>query len=197
MVSSTGFIESSYDERDIILGCPIGFELPSICDYSHTIGKVKNQGSTMKCVPYSLSYVLELQNKLNGEEVEVDIDAIYNSRTNDGEGMDIRDALKYIKSNGYGDKNIISYCRLNSIMAIKYSLLINGPCILALPVYSDRVDFWNGDDYQGGHAICCVGYNEDNLILLNTWGKNFGDRGKCYLPIEDIINIIEAWGIVS
>ena len=197
MVSSTGFIESSYDERDIILGYPIGFELPSICDYSYTIGKVKNQGSTMKCVPYSLSYVLELQNKLNGEEVEVDIDAIYNSRTNDGEGMGIRDALKYIKSNGYRDKNIISYCRLNSIMAIKYSLLINGPCILALPVYSDRVDFWNGDDYQGGHAICCVGYNKDNLILLNTWGKNFGDRGKCYLPIEDINNIIEAWGIVS
>ena len=76
------------------------------------------------------------------------------------------------------DKNIISYCRLNSIMAIKYSLLINGPCILALPVYSDRADFWNGDDYQGGHAICCVGYNEDNLISAVVNKKNEATAAK-------------------
>lgn len=199
MVSNTGFIESPQDDRDIILGCPKDFQLPKICDYSDNIDVVKNQGSTMKCVPYSLSYVLELQNKLNGESVIIDIDDIYDARTNDNEGMAIRDALKYVKKIGYGDKDkkILSYGRLNSILAIKYNLLMNGPCLMALPVYSDRDDFWNGSDYQGGHAICCIGYDNDSFILLNSWGPGFGYNGKCHLPFEDINRIIEAWGIIS
>ena len=80
MLSKTGYIESEYDSRDYILGCPESFKLPESCDYSDMISNVKNQGNTMKCVPYSLSYVLELAHKLNGEEIKIDIDKIYRAR---------------------------------------------------------------------------------------------------------------------
>lgn len=196
MVSTTGFIESGYDIRDYVLNYPQGFELPKTCDYSDMISKIKDQGNTMKCVPYSLSYVLELDHKLNGEEIIIDIDDIYKHRTNSGGGMQIREALKYIKKQGYKGHHIKSYWKLPSSLIIKYNLLTNGPCIMALPVYSDKNDFWNGHDYQGGHAICCIGYDENGFILLNTWGRNFGDNGKCYLPYSEMNKIIEAWGVL-
>ena len=51
---------------------------------------------------------------------------------------------------------------------------------MALPVYdnAEREEFWKGEKKQGGHAICCVGYNEDGLILENTWGSGYGKNGK-------------------
>jgi hypothetical protein len=196
MVSSSGFIESGYDVRDYVLSCPEGFDIPEQCDYSDMISKVKNQGNSMKCVPYSLSYALELDHRLNGEFIKVDIDDIYNHRTNEGEGMQIRDALKYIRKNGYCGHKIKSYWKIPSSLVMKYNLLTNGPCILALPVYSDRDDFWNGSDYRGGHAIACIGYDSDGFILLNTWGPGFGYEGKCHLPYSEMNKIIEAWGMM-
>lgn len=195
----TGFIESGYDERDHILGIPedSSFELPETCDYTHAISTIKDQGNTMKCVPYSLSYALELMHKLNGEDIKVDIDAIYNRRENEGEGMMIRDALNQVCKIGYNDKKIMSYARLGSELVIKYSLLANGPCLMALPVRSGNDDFWNGSDYLGGHAICCVGYDKDGFILLNSWGKGFGFGGKCILPYDELNKIIECWAVIA
>lgn len=196
MLSKTGYIESEYDSRDYILGCPESFKLPESCDYSDMISNVKNQGNTMKCVPYSLSYVLELAHRLNEEEIKIDIDKIYKSRTNKGEGMSIKDALKYIRNKGYNDKFIISYWKLNSESSIKYNLITNGPCIMALPVNSNMPDFWNGGNYQGGHAIACVGYDETGFILLNTWGPGFGYGGFCHLPYSEFNKVIECWGLL-
>lgn len=197
MISKSGYIESPIDSRDFIFGAPTGFDLPNECNYYDMIPKIKNQGSTMKCVPYSISYILELQDKLNGNDINVDIDAIYNARSNSSEGMCIREALKHIKNVGYCNKKILSYGRLGSVMAIKYSLLMNGPCVMGLPVYSNNTDFWNGSDYQGGHAIACIGYDEDSFILLNSWGGGFGIKGCSYLPFNDIDKVIECWAIVS
>ena len=75
---------------------------------------------------------------------------------------------------------------------------MNGPCVMALPVYDTTSDsFWRGSRLEGGHAIACVGYNEDGFILLNSWGTQWGDYGKCILPYSDINKILECWTIIE
>lgn len=41
-----------------------------------------------------------------------------------------------------------------------------------------------GDSLIGGHAVACVGYDDDRHLftIRNSWGSNWGDSGYGYLP---------------
>ena len=89
---------------------------------------------------------------------------------------------------------------IRNLSALKVALLMNGPCLGALPVYSDRPEFWNkmnGDGFYGYHAISIVGYNEDGFIIRNSWGTSFGNRGYTVLKYEDYPKMLEVWTIVD
>lgn len=206
-----GFIESKIESSDIILDKKLlqgSMPLPDEYNYSKmfdNLKKVKNQGDTSKCVPYSLSYAIETLESMKApkDKFSLDIDKIYDARSNDGEGMQIKEALKYLKDKGYRLKNgnnhhVITYGRLKNLFAMKRFLYSNGPFVMALPVYDDAesTEFWRGNKRQGGHAICCVGYTEKGLILENTWGSGWGKNGKVLFPIDDANRIIEAWGFL-
>jgi hypothetical protein len=193
MISKTGYIESEQDPRDHILGYT-PTELPASYTYEDMIPEVRDQGNTMKCVAYSTKYMIEVIRAMNKLGTDVKINDIYNSRTNEGEGMTIKEGMKYIHKHV---PDTLGYGRLNSILAVKYHLLMTGPCVMALPVYSNNCDFWNGSEYAGGHAIVCVGYTEDSLVLVNSWGRDWGSAGKCYLPFKDFDKVLECWGIVA
>lgn len=36
--------------------------------------------------------------------------------------------------------------------------------------------------FVGGHAVLCCGYNENGIIIQNSWGVNFGESGFAVLP---------------
>lgn len=202
----SGFIKSPHDERDIILddNYKNSDKLPSSYNYAEYMNiKPKNQGKTYKCVPYSLSVMIECRKKLDGIDYEFDINDVYDNRDPKVDGMIVRDALKYMKNIGYRSKTndnrekILTYGRLNSKYAIKSSVYVNGPCLIALPVYnSNETEFWKGNEYEGGHAVVCVGYDETGLILLNSWGADFGSYGQCILPYEEMNKIEECWTIL-
>jgi C1A family cysteine protease len=44
------------------------------------------------------------------------------------------------------------------------------------------------EDIEGGHAVLAVGYDDEHnwLIVRNSWGPIWGDRGYFYLPYEFI-----------
>jgi len=44
----------------------------------------------------------------------------------------------------------------------------------------------DGDKQLGGHAVCCVGYDDDAkcFIVRNSWGDAWGDGGYFYMPYE-------------
>ena len=203
---NSGYIKSKIDENDIILDSRFekSLNIPNNYNFAEFMNiPAKNQGTSQKCVPYSLSTIIETNKKIDNIEYQLSIDDIYNSREPKTNGMQIKDALKYIKNVGYCAlksnirEKIITYGRLNSYFAIKNSVFINGPCIMALPVYDiERTDFWNGNNFQGGHAITCVGYNEEGLILLNSWGSDFGNNGLCTLPYTECNKILECWAII-
>ena len=54
--------------------------------------------------------------------------------------------------------------------------------IMTLPNKNDKL--------LGGHAVLAVGYNDSlNLIIVrNSWGTDWGDKGYFYMPYDYIIN---------
>lgn len=206
-----GYINSGYDERDYILDDQINQQAASMClpseyDFTEYLNiECKNQGRNPHCVPYSIGLSIETRKRINGiSNFWIDIDDIFSQGGNEN-GMMIRDAMKYIKTVGYKEQNtnnreqIFSYGKLMSYFSVMQSVYINGPCILGLPVRDDnRTDFWNGPELLGGHAIACVGWTDDSLILMNSWGKMFGYNGKCYLPFDEFNkHVLECWTFIN
>ncbi len=52
----------------------------------------------------------------------------------------------------------------------------------------------NTNDLQGatsgGHCLLCVGYSDPDQVLVvrNTWGADWGDKGYCYIPYGYVMN---------
>ena len=146
---------------------------------------------------------------------------LYDKIPDNDEGMFGRDVMKILKEIGictenqypYGliqhkddipescylhaKKNIIQkYARINTIENLKKSLINNGPCLIAFPVYNYTTQMWiqnNNESFKGGHAMCVVGYLEDCFIIRNSWGLHWGDNGYCYYYFKDWGKHWELW----
>ncbi len=42
----------------------------------------------------------------------------------------------------------------------------------------------NSKESVGRHEMTVVGYKNDCFIVRNSWGKNWGDKGYCYIPCK-------------
>lgn len=190
-----GFIESEYDPRDLEFVDENDIkteDMPSSYNYTEFAKlKIMDQGSKPVCVPTSISTMLDAM----GYDIEYDINSVYDRRPEPkGEGMQIRDALKILK-NDINDP-YFKYYRLRNHLQMKWSIVSNGPCILALPVRSMNNEFWKGSEDLGGHAVACVGYDEEGFIIQNSWGSGWGLCGMTKLPYDQLKYVIEAWGII-
>lgn len=49
----------------------------------------------------------------------------------------------------------------------------------------------NVRDTHGWHAMLCVGYSDPDqmFIVRNSWGKDWGDKGYCYIPYDYVIDM--------
>jgi C1A family cysteine protease len=95
---------------------------------------------------------------------------------------------------------IRSYFRLTTLTGLKMALAGQHGCVLGMQVYesfeSDEVASTGkvpmpqaGEKLLGGHCVFCVGYQDDvgwdgggYLIVKNSWGLDWGDKGYFYLP---------------
>lgn len=209
-----GFTESILDGTENIIDNMNDYkslDLPSSYSYEKYLGKVKDQGNNPTCVPHAISTIIEWKNSVNNIDKDLSINWLFEQRSNkEINGMSIKEALNILKHYGYvtvkeykknnynndGEK-IKFYGKLISYIFMQKSLLLNGPFIIALPVYnSNKLDFWNGSTFEGGHALACIGYNESGLILRNSWGSSWGNNGNTILLYKDCDKIIEAWAII-
>lgn len=202
----TGFLKSKLDGNELIFSFGGNTELPSEYTYKPTLPKPLNQGDDPICVPCSLStYINWKLNLQDGSKKDnhINIKQIFQINQNNNEGMTFKEALAYLKFNGvsYDNGNFIikQYGMVKSLFALKYAVVMNGPCFGALPVYRWGEDFWikrNGDSLLGYHAIAIVGYNKDGFIIRNSWGESFGNKGYAILKYDDFKKFVEIWTVI-
>lgn len=99
------------------------------------------------------------------------------------------------------DHKSLAYISLDKENIKEYLVKYQKPILITVRVYDN---FYNANtnkgiipaepkgDKKGNHALLCIGYNNDTLILINSWGDYNGDKGKYYLDINSSI-IKELW----
>jgi C1A family cysteine protease len=89
----------------------------------------------------------------------------------------------------------IDYYRVSTLDDIKLSLSNSIPVIFGFNVYENYTEADEDGifpmpygDIVGGHAIVAIGYTNSNLIIRNSWGTLWGDKGYGYIPFEYLTN---------
>ena len=181
--------------------------VPKSYSYRKYLPGVLNQGRESICVPCSISAFLNWRENLSTgskKDNRIDYHEIYNIRTNGGDGMTFKEAFHYLRHHGVssraGNLKIKEYALIRNAIDLRTAIVMNGPCVGALPVYSDRPEFWDrwpGDSFYGYHAISIVGYNAEGFVIRNSWGTSFGSNGYTVLKYEDFNKLLEVWTIVE
>lgn len=204
-----GWAPSKLDGTEHIATYP-NEELPSSFSYKNVIPGVLDQGATSTCVPHSITSIFDwYTSAMEGRPASFNMSIynVYDRRDNDGEGMSFKCALhnllkigavttpEYRKRDFSNALKIQEYAMITNIQSLKYSILLNGPCLIATMVRSmDSPEYWKGYSNYGGHAVSCIGWTDDSLIIRNSWGPSWGDRGYTYMRFDDFSKyVLESW----
>lgn len=87
---------------------------------------------------------------------------------------------------------VIRYFEQTSINARKQAI-VRGPVVGGMKVYEDFSAYTAGvyrhvtGDFRGNHAICIVGYDDEEgcWIARNSWGKDWGEGGYFKIAYAD------------
>lgn len=90
------------------------------------------------------------------------------------------------------------YARLKTVFEIKEAIYSNKePVMVCIPVGSNGLKLNENyvalvpEDVSGGHAVSCYGWNEQGLLIQNSWGDDWANGGTFILPYNYPIN--ESW----
>ena len=118
---------------------------------------------------------------------------------------------------------INGYQRLMSVNQIKVCLAQNKPVLVGMKLYSSfdtKISAVTGiipmpnkkvEQYNGSHCMVIVGYDDDfaqkhnikvkegfsggYFKIANSWGKQWGDNGFCYVPYRMIEEMHDLWTV--
>jgi len=206
-----GFKMSKLDGTEYEFKVNRNSSLPLEFSYKKYLPPILNQGERSICVPCAISAHLDWNYNVdnNGKifkSNKILINDIYEARKNKStnNGMQIKDALDYLRKTGVKSKGglmkIRQYAKVTNTIALKYAIVMNGPCIGALRVYNDeKTDFWKrdyeGQEMLGGHAVAIIGYDMNGFILRNSWGTSYGKSGYSTISFDDANKFLEIWTI--
>ena len=98
------------------------------------------------------------------------------------------------------ERKIVSYARLYGLDEIKKALMAsNKPVLVAIEIGTMGLEIDENNialvpqRTSGGHQLVCYGWNEIGLLIQNSWGEDWGNKGTFILPYEYPID--EAWVI--
>lgn len=189
---SFGYIESGESPKDLSYAAP-KIDLPKRYELREQLC-VYDQGSRGSCVSCAVTEMFNFYCKSKGQELPIDFEYIYDHRSDKSiDGMMPREAFEILQ----GESRIELFARIGSLDVLKKSVLVNGAALIALNVFSYNDDFWNGDEFMGGHAVAVVGYDETGLIIKNSWGGTYGRGGYYTLPYSSFNKVREAWTLLG
>lgn len=96
---------------------------------------------------------------------------------------------------------ISSYAYLGNIQEIKQAIYMSKTPVIICISANIKNDIELNDNFiakvpsiaGSDHAVVCFGWNEKGLLIQNSWGEGWGDKGTFILPYD--YPIIEAWAI--
>lgn len=162
----------------------------------------ENQGSRPWCAAYSAtSYAENLLWRKRGYKTQLDPQPIYEYAKKidgfDGDGTYLECALKGLIACGHFDGNVCKvrtfggaqYGNENGLVDYKYAIHRYGVCLVGMNIddswYSPKRGVISGGGTTlGGHAVTGVGYDEEGVLILNSWGGDWGHEGFAYVPNE-------------
>jgi hypothetical protein len=197
--------------------------LPDVVDYRTDMFTIRDQGNQGACAAMAGAAMKEWQEKKDIALAEyMSPQFIYNNREGSDEGMYMRDLMQILQKLGdctekdypYESNRTITeaiyksalnfviknYASVDTINELKTALYMNGPCIIAVPVYNFTTRMWKkgaNEGLLGGHALCLVGYNTEGFIIRNSWGEDWGLNGYCIFPYEDWGLQYEVWTTID
>lgn len=114
------------------------------------------------------------------------------------EGTSVLAGVKVLHKRGFFGSYRWAFGINDLVMGLGY----NGPAVLGINWYSgmyepDNNGFIKPTGYvAGGHAILARAINvkKGYITLRNSWGKNWGINGDCYISIEDMDKLLRENG---
>jgi len=177
--------------------------LPSRFVIEGGVTKVENQGQYPHCAAYAASTFGEsVIWKRDGYPPEIDPVNIYRHAKSidgdpNGDGTLLECALDGLLQFGYFDRNVckvktiggrwFGFSQKEALLLSKMAVFRYGSCIVGFNIDSSWYTPKNGvvkggGDVQGGHAVTMIGFDDDGVIIRNSWGSGYGHNGDIYLP---------------
>lgn len=166
---------------------------------------VENQGNLPYCAAYSASSFAEniLWRKTHMKQ-EIDPAPLYKyAKTIDGDpngdGTYLECTMEALLHKGYFNKDVCRiktfgggiFQNITALKDMKSAIHQYGCCLAGFNIttewYNPTHDFTIvGGNYndEGGHAVLIVGYDQDRVRILNSWGKNYADQGFVWISNE-------------
>jgi len=209
----------------LVLTIPVS--LPKEFDLRTYLGPVRDQGNRGTCAAFSAACIKEYHEKIDNPDNfsgYMSPDSIYFYRSNKPqEGMYLRDVMSILSKRGTAREEfcpyssveprslskecvadasrfvIKGYAQINTVSAAKQALMTSGPLLFAFPYYENGLaEFWKPKgQLAGGHAVTCVGWNENGFILRNSWGPKWNGDGHVIFRYEDFGLHWEIWSCVD
>ena len=218
-----GAVESPKDERDYRFSTLLTPEqqevvLPSSWVAPPIPPNLKQKGGT--CVGFSSTAMrLSAQKRDLGAWLPLDPYNLYKeAKKRDGlppgvEGSTVRASMRALREYGQllvGNRGNPVKNRVASYYAVardydelRRAIKFYGGVVIATPWYAEWLKPGRNGvlpeprNQIGGHAIYALGWGERGLLLRNSWGREWGITGNCFLPAEYVPDIWEAWRTID
>lgn len=95
---------------------------------------------------------------------------------------------------------ISTYAKVNTVNEIKQALMDFGYVVVSMPWYEgsklkDGVYTYTSKKASGYHCVFIYGWDESGWLVHNSWGHDWGKKGKFVVPFD--FKWTEAWAVTD
>ena len=192
-----GYIKSKLDGTEYEFKPKQSIQIPEKFSYQNILKPIINQGNQNICVSCSIDCFLNFQENIINQTPKFDNKIHINYVDMTSNGIQIKQALSQL----YHQNIISGYYKVGNFEIAKIALMVNGPLIIGLPVYNSSITkFWLPNynrEIEGYHAVAIVGFNTQGMIIRNSWGTSYGQKGYAIIDYSEVSNVIELWSMAK